>query len=133
MISRVHCCSVNLLLFSLVFTNCIFISASPIHSPLISSTMDFVCSSCQEHNCFSFNVWSPLRSELCEKFLKSQGVCSLPNSGVSLPESANRMCCVTVNSINILYFLSPGSVLCVFFHGASNFRITTLCHLCVNL
>ena len=67
----------------------------PIHSPLISSIVDFVCSSDQaaQELISSFTVWSPLRSELSVKFFLLWGEgCSFARSGVSLPESANRVC-----------------------------------------
>jgi hypothetical protein len=64
----------------------------PIHFPLISSTVDFVCSFYQEYNYLSFTVWSPLRSELCAKFCLSRGCCSPHSTGVSLTESENRVC-----------------------------------------
>jgi hypothetical protein len=44
----------------------------PIHSPLISSIVDLVCSFYQTHyNPSFFTVWSPLRSELCTKVFLS--------------------------------------------------------------
>jgi len=64
----------------------------PIHSPLISSIVDFVCSSYQAHNNYSsFTVWSPRRSELVAKFFLS-GRLFFAQLWCVLPESANRVC-----------------------------------------
>jgi hypothetical protein len=61
----------------------------PIHSPLISSIVDFVCNSYQSHNNYSsFTVWSPRGSELVAKFFLS-GRLFFDQLWCVLPESAN--------------------------------------------
>ena len=60
-----------MLFFSQLESGCISSQLVPVHSPLISSIVDFVCSSYQAHNYSSFTVWSPLRSELVARFFLS--------------------------------------------------------------
>ena len=57
--------------FSHSWRSCISSQLAPVHSPLLLSIVDFVCSSYQAHNYSSFTVWSPLRSELVAKFFLS--------------------------------------------------------------
>jgi hypothetical protein len=57
--------------FSHSWRSCISSQLAPVHSPLILSIVDFVCSSYQAHNYSSFTVWSPLRSELVARFFLS--------------------------------------------------------------
>ena len=98
-------------------SGCISSQFAPVHSPLISSIVDFVCSSHQAHNNYSsFTVRSPLRSELSVKFfLLWGGGRSFARLWCVVSESANWVCLLlSILSIPfILYFLALGSALCV--------------------
>ena len=99
---------------------------APIHSPLISSIVDFVCSSDQaaQELIFFHRLESPAVRTVCQVFplwevvLRPALVCcdQSPQIGCVFFVTVN-----SVNSVNVLSFFPPGSALCVSLHGASSF------------
>ena len=126
MTSRVYrCFCQSAVVFHRSWSSCIISSQFVlVYSPLISSIVDFVCSSYQAHYYSSITVRSPLRSELSVKFfLLWGGGRSFARLWCVVSESANWVCLLlSILSIPfILYFLALGSALCVVFHGALRF------------
>ena len=126
MTSRVYrCFCQSAVVFHRSWSSCIISSQFVlVYSPLISSIVDFVCSSYQAHYYSSITVRSPLRSELSVKFfLLWGGGRSFARLWCVVSESANWVCLLlSIISIPfILYFLALGSALCVVFHGALRF------------
>ena len=81
-------------------------------SRVISSAVDFVCNSYQEHNYSSFTVWSPLRSELGAKFFLS-GEVVLASTLVCHTRVCKSGVFVTVNSINSVYSVLLCAWVCI--------------------
>ena len=135
--------SVNLLLcFSQLLEQLHFSSQFvPIHSPLISSVVDFVCSSDQaaQDLIFFHRLESPAVWTVCQVFpLWEVVLCPALVCCYQSPQIGCVFVTVnSVNSVNILSFFPPGSALCVSLHGASSFSnndavflLRQFCNLC---
>ena len=122
--------------FSHSWRSCISSQLAPVHSPLILSIVDFVCSSYQAHNYSSFTVWSPLRSELVARFFLSGRLffaqlwirARVRKSGVFVTVNSVTVNSVTVNSVYSLPLCAWVCIARFFFRGAPNIRSTTLCY-----
>ena len=122
--------------FSHMWSVCISSQIVPVHSPLISSIVDFVFSSYPAHNYSFFTVWSPLRSELCVKFFLS-GRLFFAQHWCIVDRVRKSGVFVTVNSINSVYsllFLRSGWVWTLCFLPRSGQRrfvtCVSFCNLC---
>ncbi len=118
-------CLLNPRRLLLFLSLCCCFSQRFVHSPLISSIVDFVCSSDQvAQELIFFHRFGVPCGPNCVPSFSSLGGCSSPSSGVCYQSPQIGCVFVTVNSansVNILSFFLSGSALCESLHGASIF------------